>query len=227
MSTEDRPGWGRGSDDPPRREGSDERPPWRPAPEERPAWRPEPEPSASGGHLSPDPGSGSMFDPLGGPLPSEVAARAQPERSTESVSRTDVIPRGRPEATKRPPPGARRRPGFRRIKRTIRHVDPMSVLKLSLFFYATFLVLWLVLVALIYAMLESAGLFNTIEDLSRAFVLDWDSNISLFFVERWALLVGLTIGVLGSLLNVFLAFLYNVAADIVGGIEMTFAERDH
>ena len=225
MSTEDRPGWARGSDDPPRRD-TGERPEWRPAPEERPAWRPEPEPSASGGHLSPEPASGSGYDPLGGPLPSEIAARTGAERTSDPSTRTDVIPRGRPEVP-RPAPGARRRPGFRRIKRTIRHVDPMSILKLSLFFYAAFLVIWLVVVAIIYAILESMGLFNTIEDLSRAFVLDWDSNISLFFVERWALLIGLTIGVLGSLLNVFLAFLYNVAADMIGGVEMTFAERDH
>ena len=225
MSTEDRPGWSRDRDDRPNLDGGGERSAWRPAPEERPAWRPEPETSASGGHLAPDPGSGSVYDPLGGPLPSEVAAQSHPSPAAGSSARTDVIPRGRPEVA-RTTPGARRRPGFRRIKRTIRHIDPMSILKLSLFFYAAFLVVWLVLVAIIYAILESMGLFNTIEDLSRAFVLDWDSNISLFFVERWALLIGLTIGVLGSLLNVFLAFLYNVAADMVGGIEMTFAERE-
>jgi hypothetical protein len=30
----------------------------------------------------------------------------------------------------------------------------------------------------------------------------------------------------GSIINAFLAFLYNLAADIFGGLEMTFVERD-
>jgi hypothetical protein len=32
--------------------------------------------------------------------------------------------------------------------------------------------------------------------------------------------------VVGSIVNVFLAFLYNVGSDLVGGVEMTFVERD-
>jgi hypothetical protein len=31
---------------------------------------------------------------------------------------------------------------------------------------------------------------------------------------------------LGSLANVFLAVVYNVASDVVGGAQMTFVERD-
>lgn len=102
----------------------------------------------------------------------------------------------------------------------------MSVLKLSLFFYGCFLVVWLILVAILYSILNSVGLFDLIESISEGFVLKWDSQITLMFVEKWAFLIGLTMVVVGALINTFLAFLYNVAADTVGGVEMTFVERD-
>lgn len=51
-------------------------------------------------------------------------------------------------------------------------------------------------------------------------------NISLIYIEKWALLLAITFLVLGSLINAFIAFLYNFAADTVGGIELTFVEKD-
>lgn len=112
------------------------------------------------------------------------------------------------------------------MRRTIRHVDPFSILKLSAFFYTIFILVWLVFVALIYSFLESAGLFSMLEDLGQGLVL-WDEvNITLGVVEKWALLVGVVLAVIGTLLNVLLAVLYNVAADLMGGIELTFVERD-
>jgi hypothetical protein len=186
--------------------------------EDRPGWRSEPETSsASGGHLSPDVAAGSAYDALSAPLPSERAASG----------RTEVIPRSRPEppATGR---GSRRRPGVRRAKRTVKSVDPVSVLKLSLFFYAVFLVLWLIFVAIVFSVLNSMGLFDSLEDIlgPNGFVVAEDFKITLMAVEKWAFLIGLTMAVLGSIVNVFLSFLYNVAANTIGGIEMTFVERD-
>ena len=50
--------------------------------------------------------------------------------------------------------------------------------------------------------------------------------ITLWVVEKWALLVGLIFVVIGSLINVMLALLYNAGADLVGGLEVTFVDRD-
>lgn len=175
--------------------------------EDRPSWPTESGSSATGGHLPPETSGYGESSPV--------------ERA--GTTRTDVIPRS--TQTERPPV-ARRRVAVRRVRRTVRKIDPVSVLKLSLFFYTIFLIVWLVAVAVLYSMLESMGLFNTIEDLADAFALNWDSNISLFVVERWAFLIGLTLAVVGAIVSVLLAFLYNVASDLVGGLEMTFAERD-
>jgi Transmembrane domain of unknown function (DUF3566) len=51
-------------------------------------------------------------------------------------------------------------------------------------------------------------------------------NISLIYVEKWALLLAIAFLIIGSLINALIAFLYNFAADKVGGVELTFVEKD-
>ncbi|HVF52206.1 MAG TPA: DUF3566 domain-containing protein [Actinomycetota bacterium] len=115
---------------------------------------------------------------------------------------------------------------MRRVKRVVRHIDPVSVLRLSLFYSVCFLVIWLIVVAGIYYLVNSRGLFDALEELSDGLALGWNLDITLWWVERWAFLIGLTVGVLGSLMSVFVVFLYNIAADLLGGVEMTHVERD-
>ena len=196
--------------------------------------------SATGGHVQPE-ATGPLFDPVEQVPPERTEAvaagrtpRRAPERSTSKTrtdgmvptrpARTDVIPRAKPERYADPPP--RYRPTVRRVKRTLRHVDPISVLKLSFVYYACFLVVGLVFVAILYWLLESAGLFRMIEEVQSAFEVEQRVRITLGFLEKWTLLIGFALVVLGSLLNMLLAFLYNLASDVVGGVEMTFSERD-
>lgn len=150
-----------------------------------------------------------LDDPLQAPKP--PAPRPTEPRRQER-SRRAVTPRPRSS--------------LRRVKRTLKHVDPLSVLKLSLFYYAVFLIVGLVVVAVIYSLLSSMGAFDTIEEIGRVFTLWKKIDITLFMVERWAFLIGLTLVVLASLINLCLAFLYNLGADLVGGVEVTFVERD-
>jgi hypothetical protein len=123
-------------------------------------------------------------------------------------------------------PAPRRRTAGRRVHRTIKHVDVWSVFKLSIFYYACFTVLWLVLVAVLYGILAQAGLFDAIEKFGKAMVLWNNVNISLIYVEKWALLLAIAFLIVGSLINALIAFLYNLAADTVGGIELDFVEKD-
>ncbi|MFN2586879.1 MAG: DUF3566 domain-containing protein [Actinomycetota bacterium] len=206
-------------------------------------WRTDPETAAaSGGHLTPDPVAADAWpDPLTAPLPSELDGaereRARPEReramgSVSSRARTEMFPPSeqtlRRRAADRQGPAkktVRRRVPVRRVKRTLRHVDPLTVLKLSAFYWAIFLVVWLGLVAVLYSFVEGLGWFDTIEDFTSAIEVE-SPEITLGVVEKWAFLIGLTFALVTSLLNVFLAFLYNVAADLIGGLELTFVERD-
>jgi hypothetical protein len=144
-------------------------------------------------------------------------APVAPQRSTVEQQRVE---------TRRPSPSPRRRFAGRRVQRTIRHVDVWSVFKLSIFYYACFTVLWLLLVAVLYGLLAQAGLFDAIEKFGKSMVL-WDKvDISLIYVEKWALLLAIAFLIIGSLVNALIAFLYNFAADTVGGIELTVDEKD-
>ena len=105
-------------------------------------------------------------------------------------------------------------------------MDPFSVLKLSGFFYAIFLIVWLLIVAAIYSLIDSMGLFDAAEDLGKGLVLWEEVNITLGLVEKWALLIGIVFGVIGTLVNTLLAVLYNVGSDLLGGLELTFVEKD-
>lgn len=187
-----------------------------------------------------------LFDPLFEPLPSERARESRRDEDgspTDPTSREwrarrpeggDVIPSGtRTRSVQRNPRAARNvaaarpRAGTRRVRRTIKRVDPWSVLKLSLFYYSIFLVFWLIFVAIVYNIIEGMGLFDAIESFGEGFALDWgEIDISLMFVERWAFFIGIMAIAIGSLINAFLAFLYNLGSDLVGGLEMTFSERD-
>jgi Transmembrane domain of unknown function (DUF3566) len=200
-------------------------------------WWSEPESSsASGGLISPaDTAAIGPLDDALAPDPETV----DPEPVTTTVDespgqeRTEVIPRRMGSRADRLDTPARARsrrrrsrPVLRRTKMTLRHVDPVSVLKLSLVFYGCVLVLWLVVVAFLYALLASAGIFDAIEKLGRTAVLWTGLDISLWFVERWALLIGVVLVFLGAIVNVFVAVVYNLASDVVGGAQMTFVERD-
>ncbi|MBA2725586.1 MAG: DUF3566 domain-containing protein [Actinobacteria bacterium] len=198
-------------------------------------WRRDTEAStASGGQVSSDLGTGPLFDPLDAPLPSEVArdregAGAHPPPPSP---RREVIP-DRPARQRNPKPQTtsesrrrRTKPATRRVKRMIKHVDPIGVLKVSSIMYTIFLGLWLVFVAIFYSFLDSLGLFDAIQKLSKDLVLTDSARITLGAVEKWAFILGLVVMVIALLVNVFVSFIYNIIADVVGGVEVTFVERD-
>ena len=178
--------------------------------------------------------------PLRDPLEEAFAPRRdpvvdrprRPRSAADPTPPPEIPPRfggSRPSPRPRPQPARGRRvKPMRRVRRTVQHVNPLSVLKLSVIFYAVFMLLWLLLVAVIYWVLQGVGLFDTLEEIlgPQGLVVEDDFNISLWTVERWAFLIGCVFAVLASLFNLFLAFLYNVAADVVGGVEVTFVERD-
>jgi hypothetical protein len=103
----------------------------------------------------------------------------------------------------------------------------LSVLRLSLFYYTIFLFVWLGFVAVVFWMVQATGAFDAWNEVSDIFFKQWkDVEITLSLVEKWALFIGIVGVIVGSIINAFLAFLYNLGADILGGLEVTFVERD-
>jgi hypothetical protein len=191
--------------------------------------------SASGGHLAPDASAGPRYERLepGSQSPRHDAGSTY--LGSGGPERTEVFPRSsttgpEPTAGMQAYSGTHARPirksGTRRVRRRINHVDPFSVLKISGFFYAIFLLVWLLVVAILYTMIDAAGFFDAAEDLGQGLVL-WDEvNITLGLVEKWAFFIGLLMAVVGTLFNTLLALLYNLASDLLGGLELTFVERE-
>jgi hypothetical protein len=171
-------------------------------------------------------------DPVDTPAETTYGAPPGAERATE---RTDVVPRRslRPAddddiitPRRRPSPG-RLRGAPRRVKRTLKHIDPVSVLKVSFFFYGIFLVVWLFVVAILYWFIRSLGFFDLVNGVGEGMQL-WDEvTVTLWLVEKWAFFIGVIMVIIGAIANLVLAFLYNVASDVVGGVQMTFVERDN
>lgn len=199
------------------------------------SWRADPETtSASGGHLPPEVDTaGPLFDPLFDPIPADTRTEGPdgwPDEGTPAGTGTvppppedGTLTGTRPRRRLRKP-----RPAVRRVRRTLKRVSPVAVFKLSLFYYFLFLFVWLAFVAVVYWFLESTGVFNTFDEVQKGFVIkEWKNvEFSLALFEKWALFIGIIFVLVGSIINAVLAFLYNLAADIFGGLEMTFVERD-
>jgi hypothetical protein len=188
--------------------------------------RPEEADAGADGTVAKDP----LEDAFAPRRDSETYDRPRRPRAPVDPTSPEIPPRfgGRPKPRVQPQQRGRRVKPMRRVRRTVQHVDPISVLKLSVIFYAVFLVLWLLFVAVVFWLLQAAGLFDTLEEIlgPQGLVVENSFEIGLWTVEKWAFLIGLTFAILASLFNLFLAFLYNVAADVVGGVEVTFVERD-
>jgi transmembrane protein DUF3566 len=134
--------------------------------------------------------------------------------------------------TARPP-----RRGARRARLEVRHVSPLSVLKFSMIFYfCMFLVVYLAL-AIIWAILSASGAIDSVE---RFLGLLFPSTsptgeistrgsqpleIDTGAVFTWLFFAGCVGVAIWSLINVFVSVMYNLISDIVGGVEVTLAER--
>ena len=124
-------------------------------------------------------------------------------------------------------PGAGRG-GPRKVRVVIRKVNPWSVLKVSLVFYFCLMLVIAVGFAILYAVLSAAGILDSLADLLTGVGFgDAQGNFEFDpgYIFRTIFLVGMISTVLWAAFTVFVAFLYNLIADLLGGIEVTLIER--
>lgn len=114
---------------------------------------------------------------------------------------------------------------LRRGRLAIRKVDPWTVLKFSLVFYFCMLLIMLLGTAIIFAVLKAFGVIDNLESLLSN-VASVNTKISGGVIFRWFFLIGLLGTVVFSAVTTFMAFLYNLIADVVGGIELLVTERE-
>ncbi|MBK1784559.1 DUF3566 domain-containing protein [Prauserella cavernicola] len=132
------------------------------------------------------------------------------------------------------PVSALRRPGRgpRRASLQIKRFDPWSVLKLSLVLGVALFFVWLVAVGVLYTVLDGMGVWDKINGTYTSLVQGdsaesaGDPLISAGRVFGVAAIVGAINIVLISALATVSAFIYNVSADLAGGLEVTLSERE-
>jgi hypothetical protein len=140
----------------------------------------------------------------------------------------------RPQRTPMEPrhgaPGSRR--ASRRTRVVVRKVGPLSVLKFSLIFYFCVMLIVYLALLIIYIVLSAAGAIDSLAKILGYVFGSGESTsgptpvvINGQEVFTWLFIAGVIFTVVWSLVNVFVAFLYNLISDIIGGIEVTLAER--
>ena len=115
----------------------------------------------------------------------------------------------------------------------MRKLGPLSVLKFSLLFYLCLMLIVLFAMVIVYGILSAAGAIDSLEKLlgyvfgtgitptGGAEPIEIDGGA----VFMWGLFGGLAFVVIWSVITVFVAMLYNLISDIVGGVEVTLADR--
>jgi hypothetical protein len=116
----------------------------------------------------------------------------------------------------------------RRTNVVVRRINAWSVLKFSLLFYFCLMLVFMFALLLLYWVL---GLIGVLDSLSKLLSdIGFGSPKTGFkFNGRWIFtrlfLIGVGGVVVWSLVNMLVALLYNLCADVVGGIKVTLGEE--
>lgn len=187
-----------------------------------PPTPPPPGPGPAGGYPATQYAGGTTYDTTGGRATYDT-------RGGQSRSRA---PAGAPSPASRVASAMRRSVsaaarGPRRARLQLKHVDPWSTLKLSLVLAVALFVVWMVAIGLLYGVLDGMGVFDKINGLYQDVTgKDGAQIIGPGLVLGTAALIGAINIVLFTALATVGSFIYNMCADMVGGVEVTLSEHD-
>ena len=190
----------------------------RPAP--RPELRNEPRNEPRSEPVRPEAYASELPD-LSGPVP------RPPQRKTGNDSaRSSGTPTTRIQVANRP-----QQTGPVRASMQIRRVDPWTVLKVSLVLSVVLFFVWMIAVAFLYLVLGGMGVWSKLNSnvgdlLTSASGSTGGELVSSGTIFGGAALIGLVNIVVLSAMATIGAFIYNLTTDLVGGVEVTLADRD-
>jgi hypothetical protein len=116
--------------------------------------------------------------------------------------------------------------GGRRAQVVVHRVNAWTVLRVSLLFYFCVMVILVFALSIVYWVLGIMGVLTSVSDLLTSIFPAGDKTYAIDggWLFARALVVGAGWVVIWSLVNMFLALLYNLISDVVGGIKITLAE---
>jgi transmembrane protein DUF3566 len=176
----------------------------------------------------PDPEGGR---PAAAPPPPASMSTSGPAAARPTAAGRPSTPPPSPLATATAAPtGGSARKGGRRARLTVKRIDPWSTLKFAFVYSLAGLVVLLVAVVALYAVVDAMGVIDSI----RTFLNDVDQPKSGQGIAVWltfgrvmtvAIVIGIVNVILFTAFATLTAFVYNVCTELVGGIEVTLAER--
>lgn len=201
--------------------------------------QPDPDASLGCGDGSPAEAYASELPDLSGPTPRAPQRNPAPARPAEggAGSRGDS-PAGSSGGRSitaesrdaRVQLSARRSRGPVRASMQIRRIDPWSTLKVSLLLSVALFFVWMITVAFLYLVLGGMGVWaklnSNVGDLLNNASGSSAELVSSGTIFGGAFLIGLVNIVLMTALATIGAFVYNLITDLIGGIEVTLADRD-
>jgi hypothetical protein len=111
----------------------------------------------------------------------------------------------------------------------VRRVDPWSVLKVSLVLSVALFFVWMIAVAFLYLVLGGMGVWSKLNSNVGDLLTSASGSgelVSSGTIFGGATLIGLVNIVLLTAMATCGAFIYNLTTDLVGGVEVTLADRD-
>jgi hypothetical protein len=136
---------------------------------------------------------------------------------------------------RRPRPAARTVPRTRKARLRVSKADPWSVMKVSFLLSIALGICSIVAVAVLWMVLDTIGVFSTVgSTISEATTseqggsggFDLVSFLSLSRVMTFTTIIAVIDVVLATALATLGAFIYNLSAGFVGGVELTLAEDE-
>ena len=121
--------------------------------------------------------------------------------------------------------------GPRRARLQLRHVDIWSAFKISFVLAIAMFFIWMVAIGVLYGVLSALGVFDTLNELFGQLGSASGSDVGGDVVTPGLVFGGAAvIGAINIVLMTALCtvgtFIYNLCADLVGGLELTLSERD-
>lgn len=151
-----------------------------------------------------------------GGRPTEEASAPRPASSGRPAAGTGAVvaPAGTPYVARQ-----------RRSRLTITRVDPWTVLRLSFLLSIATAIITVVALLLLWSMLAAAGVFESVDDTLESVLGDGALTVTQYFSFGRVLSVSLLIGAIDIVLITALAtigaFLFNLAASLAGGLEVS------
>jgi hypothetical protein len=162
----------------------------------------------------------SELPDLSGPIP-RGGQRKSVDRPDDSMT-APVRSEGRIQVSSRTP-------GPLRASMQIRRVDPWSTLKVSLVLSVALFFVWMIAVAFLYLVLGGMGVWSKLNSNVGDLLNNTSGSAELVSsgtIFGGAVLIGLVNIVLLTAAATIGAFIYNLTTDLIGGVEVTLADRD-